>query len=123
MPGPWQSAILEAARERRSITLDQLLNAASHSVVDPAIVSDLASEVGLEVSQGEGLGRSRKLARQGQAAFTPDREEFDRPQEEILADPATLYLREISHVPCGTPGRSPIEPSMIKSSAHATRAI
>jgi RNA polymerase primary sigma factor len=102
MPGPRQSAILEAARKRRSITLDQLLNAAPRSVVDPATVSDLVSDVGLEVAQGEGEAWAdlERLAQPGQAAFTLGREESVRPEEELLAgSPATLYLREISGTP------------------------
>jgi RNA polymerase primary sigma factor len=102
MPGPRQSAILEAARKRRSITLDQLLNAAPRLVVDPATVSDLASEVGLEVAQGEGEAWAdlERLAQPGQAAFTIKREAVARPEEELaVSSPARLYLREISRTP------------------------
>ena len=43
------AAMLELARERRSITLDRLMTAASKSVVSPVAVADLAREAGLEV--------------------------------------------------------------------------
>jgi hypothetical protein len=46
--------MLELARERRSITLDQLLTAASSSVVASTAFAGLAREAALEVVQAEG---------------------------------------------------------------------
>jgi len=95
-------AMLELARERRSITLDRLLTAASKSVVSPAAVANLAREAGLEVVQQEGEAWEdlESLAEEGPATFTVQREEVVPPEEELgPASPATLYLHEISRTP------------------------
>jgi RNA polymerase primary sigma factor len=96
-----QQAML-LARERRSITLDQLLTAGSKSVTDPLAVIDLAREAGLDVVQQEGEAWEdlERLAEEGPTTFSVEREEVARPEEELgPGSPATLYLREISRTP------------------------
>ncbi|HZU06945.1 MAG TPA: sigma-70 family RNA polymerase sigma factor [Chloroflexota bacterium] len=92
---------LAAARERGWITLDELLQLAAGSSIDPEKVVDLARDVGIELvtSEDDAWEDIEKLAEEGPQAFIPVRE-APPPAEELAPDsPAALYLREISQTP------------------------
>ena len=94
-------AMLEAARQRGWITLEELLSLASGSPVDLDEATDLARETGIELVRGgdeswDDLGR---LADEGPGAFSAV-PEGPPPVEELMpGGPAALYLREISQTP------------------------
>ncbi len=95
--------ILEAARERGWVTLDELLEVASGSPVDGDEATELADELRLRLTQSEaeddGWEDVRKLAREGEEAFEVSREARAPSEELAPGNPAAMYLREISRTP------------------------
>jgi len=94
-------ALVDAARERGWITLDELMNTASGSPVDLDEATDLAREAGIDLvdEDGDAWEDLRTLAEDGPGAFSAVRE-APPPAEELTPDsPAALYLREIRQTP------------------------
>ncbi|HLH23515.1 MAG TPA: sigma-70 family RNA polymerase sigma factor [Chloroflexota bacterium] len=93
--------LLEVARERGWITLDEVMRAASGSPVDADEAQELVREAGVELVDrgGDAWEDLETLAEEGTGAFTRARE-TPPPAEELAPDsPAALYLREISQTP------------------------
>jgi RNA polymerase primary sigma factor len=92
---------LAEARERGSITLEQLMELASGSPVNLDEARELAHEVGIELNEGNGdpWEHLERFADEGPEAFRETREGPAPAQEVVLGDPATMYLGEISRTP------------------------
>jgi RNA polymerase primary sigma factor len=96
-----QRAALQAARERGSITLEEILQLASGSPVDLDEAAELAEQAGIKLvaQEGDPWEQIGRLADEGPGAFRETRE-GPAPADEIGGgDPATLYLGEISQTP------------------------
>ena len=96
-----QRAALQAARERGSITLEEILQLASGSPVDLDEAAELAEQAGIKLvaQEGDPWEQIGRLADEGPGAFRETRE-GPAPADEIGGgDPATLYLGEISRTP------------------------
>ena len=92
---------LDALLERGWITLEELLQLASHSPVDVDEAVSLARAAGIEVvdEPGDAWEDLRILATEGPEAFRPVRERPAKSEELAVDDPGTFYLREISRTP------------------------
>jgi hypothetical protein len=119
-----RGALLELARERRRIALNELLTAACRSVVDPVSVSDLAREAGFEVVQQEGEPWEdlERLAEQGQTAFRVERKEV--PVRKKSLDQGvprrSTCARSVAHS-CSAPKRKSVWQSRLRLVAtHAS---
>ena len=98
-----RQAILNAARARGWITLEEILAVASHSPVDADEAIDVAREVGIQVDEDiedrSDWGDFSALAEVGPGAFTAAGRRTP-PAEELGADsPAAIYIREINRTP------------------------
>jgi RNA polymerase primary sigma factor len=96
-----QQSRLHAARERGSITLQEIFELASGSPVDLDEATGLAEQAGIHLVEQEGdpweqIGR---LAEAGPDAFRETREGPAAVDGIGVADPATVYLGEISRTP------------------------
>jgi RNA polymerase primary sigma factor len=99
-------AYLDAARERGSITLNEIMQLASGSPVDVDEALHVTREAGIELT-GDGDGGSANpwadlstLADGGTEAFHPSPRDEEAATDELMAGgPASLYLREISRNP------------------------
>ncbi len=121
-----QDTLVGAARERRSITLDELITAARSSPVVTADVVDLARQarLGLSERDGEGWEELGKLAEEGEAAFAVVREAPAPREEEFAAgSPATVYLREISRTPLLTPDEEVALAKQLEAGGEAQRTL
>ena len=92
---------LEVLLQRGWITLDEILQLASHSPVDIDEAVSLAREAGLQVIDrpGDPWEDLRVLANEGPDAFRPVPEGPATRDELAVDDPGTVYLREISRTP------------------------
>jgi RNA polymerase primary sigma factor len=96
-------AYLQAARERGSITLDEIMNLASGSPVDLDEALHVTREAGIDLAD-DGDARNTDpwadlstLADEGPDAFHPSPRDEEAATDELMAGgPASLYLREIS---------------------------
>jgi RNA polymerase primary sigma factor len=94
---------LQAARERGSITLDEIMRLASGSPVDLDEAIHVTREAGVGVAEGDEDSSAdpwadiSTLADEGPAAFLPTSRDEEAATDELMAGgPASLYLREIS---------------------------
>jgi RNA polymerase primary sigma factor len=96
-----QQAALAEARERGSITLENIFDLSSGSPVDLDEAADLAHQSGIELVQRDGdpWDHIERLAEEGPEAFRETREGPAQAEELTAGDPATLYLGEISRTP------------------------
>jgi RNA polymerase primary sigma factor len=96
-----QQAALAAARERGSITLEEILLLASGSPVDLEEAADLAHQAGIELAQqdGDAWEQIERFADEGPDAFRETREGPAAAEELATSSPAALYLGEISRTP------------------------
>jgi len=99
-------AAVAAARERGSITLEEGMQLASGSPVDPDEGMDVTREAGIDlVKTGDGddddpWASIETLAEDGPSAFTPAESSAHDVTDDLMAGgPASLYLREISRTP------------------------
>ncbi len=94
-------SLLSAARERGSLTLDEVLEATSQSAADADEAGDILREAGVDLidSEGDVWEDIEALAEEGPEAFTRAREMPPPPEEIPPESPAALYLREISQTP------------------------
>src|SRR5438105_7953853 len=92
---------LEVLLQRGWITLDEILQLASHSPVDIDEAVSLAREAGLQVIDrpGDPWEDLRVLANEGPDAFRPVPEGPATRDELAVDDSGTVYLREISRTP------------------------
>ena len=95
-------SILDAARERGWITLEEIMTLASHSPIDADEAIDIAREAGIQVdddgeqSSWEDLSR---LAEEGPGAYTAARRPQPSPEELGADSPVAIYIREINQTP------------------------
>jgi RNA polymerase primary sigma factor len=95
-------AYLDAARERGSITLDEIMRLAAGSPVDADEARHLTREAGIELVEdadaaGDPWADLGTLADDGPSAFLPAPRDDEAATDELMAGgPASLYLREIS---------------------------
>jgi RNA polymerase primary sigma factor len=96
-------AYLQAARERGSITLDEILRLASGSPVDLDEAIHVTREAGVGLAEDDDDSSAdpwtdiSTLADEGPAAFHPSPRDEEAATDELMAGgPASLYLREIS---------------------------
>src|SRR5581483_7334132 len=97
-PDTQHQRIAQIVEERGWISVDDLLQLASRSPVDPEEAARLARDAGIELveTDADAWEEVEALAEEGPEAFTSLRE-VRAPIEELApSDPATLYLREIS---------------------------
>jgi RNA polymerase primary sigma factor len=94
---------LQAARERGSITLDEIMRLASGSPVDLDEAIHVTREAGVGVAEDDDDSSAdpwvdiSTLADEGPAAFLPTSRDEEAATDELMAGgPASLYLREIS---------------------------
>jgi len=100
-------AAVNAARERGSITLDEIMQIASGSPVDLDDAMDATREAGVDLVEGndshgdddDPWASIETLADEGTGAFTSARTAPDVTDELMAGGPASLYLREISRTP------------------------
>ena len=100
-------AYLDAARERGSITLDEIMQLASGSPVDLGEAIHVTREAGIELAEDAEDTNSADpwadlstLADEGTGAFHPSPRDEEAATDELMAGgPASLYLREISRNP------------------------
>ena len=94
--------LLDTARERGWITLEEVLRAAAGSPVDLEEAEGLAREAGIDLvpaEDGDAWSDVERLADEGPEAFTARREASATADELLPGSPAALYLREISRTP------------------------
>jgi RNA polymerase primary sigma factor len=93
--------IQQAARERGSISLEEIFRLASGSPVDEEEAADLAEQAGIRLvaEEGDPWEQIGRLADEGPGAFRETREGPAPAGELPAGDPATLYLGEISRTP------------------------
>ena len=95
-------AYLQAARERGSITLDEIMNLASGSPVDLDEALHVTREAGIGLVETDDRNADpwadlSSLADEGTDAFHPSPRDEEAATDELMAGgPASLYLREIS---------------------------
>lgn len=96
-------AYLDAARERGSITLDEIMRLAAGSPVDADEARHLTREAGIDLTDdaveggGDPWADLGTLADDGPSAFLPPSRDDEAATDELMAGgPASLYLREIS---------------------------
>lgn len=96
-------AYLEAAKERGSITLDEIMRLASGSPVDLDEALHVTREAGIELAEDRDTSSAdpwadiSTLAGEGPSAFNPTARDEEAVTDELMAGgPASLYLREIS---------------------------
>jgi RNA polymerase primary sigma factor len=96
-------AYLQAAKERGSITLDEIMRLASGSPVDLNEAMHVTREAGIELAdsdeddRGDPWADVSTLAEEGPTAFNPSPRDEEAATDELMAGgPASLYLREIS---------------------------
>jgi RNA polymerase primary sigma factor len=95
-------AYLKEARERGSITLDEIMQLASGSPVDLDEALHVTREAGIEIADddtnsGDPWADLNTLADEGADAFHPNPRDEEAATDELMAGgPASLYLREIS---------------------------
>jgi RNA polymerase primary sigma factor len=96
-------AYLQAAKERGSITLDEIMRLASGSPVDMDEAMHVTREAGIELvdteddDRGDPWADIATLAEEGPSAFNPSPRDDEAATDELMAGgPASLYLREIS---------------------------
>jgi RNA polymerase primary sigma factor len=96
-------AYLQAARERGSITLDEIMRLASGSPVDLDEAIHVTREAGVGLAEDSDDSSAdpwtdiSTLADEGPAAFHPSPRDDEAATDELMAGgPASLYLREIS---------------------------
>jgi len=96
-------AYLDAARERGSITLDEIMQLASGSPVDLDEALHVTREAGIDLTDdgdtnsGDPWADLSTLADEGADAFHPTSRDEEAATDELMAGgPASLYLREIS---------------------------
>jgi len=96
-------AYLQAARERGSITLDEIMNLASGSPVDLDEALHVTREAGIGLVETDDDRNAdpwadlSSLADEGTDAFHPSPRDEEAATDELMAGgPASLYLREIS---------------------------
>jgi RNA polymerase primary sigma factor len=91
---------LAAARERGSITLDEIMHLASGSPVDADEAIHVTREAGIDLvadDSSDPWSQISTLADEGPDAFTPSARDEEAATDELMAGgPASLYLREIS---------------------------
>jgi len=99
-------AYLEAAKERGSITLDEIMQLASGSPVDLDEAIHVTREAGIGLAEdgndtnADPWADLSALADEGPTAFTPNARDEEAATDELMAGgPASLYLREISRNP------------------------
>jgi RNA polymerase primary sigma factor len=92
---------LAAARRRGWITLEELIELASHSPADPDEAKQLALEAGIQLvdDDGDAWEPLERLANEGPSALRETREGPAAADAIAASDPATLYLGEISRSP------------------------
>jgi RNA polymerase primary sigma factor len=97
-------AYLQAARERGSITLDEIMQLASGSPVDLDEALHVTREAGIGLTENNDIEQNADpwadvstLADEGPSAFHPSARDEEAATDELMAGgPASLYLREIS---------------------------
>jgi RNA polymerase primary sigma factor len=96
-------AYLQAAKERGSITLDEIMKLASGSPVNLDEAIHVTREAGIELAdsdedeRGDPWADVSALAEEGPTAFNPSPRDEEAATDELMAGgPASLYLREIS---------------------------
>jgi RNA polymerase primary sigma factor len=93
-------AFLAAARERGSITLDEIMRLASGSPVDTDEALHVTREAGIDLVEDDAddpWSSLSTLADEGPSAFLPPTRDDEAATDELMAGgPASLYLREIS---------------------------
>jgi RNA polymerase primary sigma factor len=91
---------LAEARERGSITIDQIMHLASGSPVDADEAIHVTREAGIDLVEDDARdpwAQISTLADEGPDAFTPSARDEEAATDELMAGgPASLYLREIS---------------------------
>ncbi|MGE3269093.1 MAG: RNA polymerase sigma factor RpoD/SigA [Chloroflexota bacterium] len=94
---------LAEARERGTITLDEIMRLASGSPVDADEARHISREAGIDLTEDADSTTSdpwadlTTLAEEGPGAFMPSRRDDEAATDELMAGgPASLYLREIS---------------------------
>jgi len=98
-------AAVATARERGSITLDEIMQLASGSPVDLDDAMEATREAGIDLTHAgaeddDSWASIETLADDGPQAFTaPERTAPDITDELMAGGPASLYLREISRTP------------------------
>jgi RNA polymerase primary sigma factor len=98
-------AAVVSARERGSITLDEIMQIASGSPVDLDDALDATHEAGIELTQADGedddpWASIETLAHEGPDALTASARPTPDVTDDLMAGgPASLYLREISRTP------------------------
>ena len=97
---------LEAARQRGSITLDEIMQLASGSPVDVDEALHVTREAGIDLAEdgndqnADPWADISTLADEGPEAFHPSARDEEAATDELMAGgPASLYLREISRNP------------------------
>jgi RNA polymerase primary sigma factor len=95
---PSTRAAFLKAQEQGSITLERIMELASGSPVHPDEAAELAHEAGIELisSEGDPWEQLDRFAEEGPDAFRETREGPAAAEELGAADPATVYLGEIS---------------------------
>jgi RNA polymerase primary sigma factor len=122
-PPPAMSSPIEAAQQRGWITLEHLIDLASHSPVDTHEARELARQAGIDLVEGEGdpWEHIERLADEGPGAFRETREGPAAAEELGPGDPATLYLGEISRTRLLTADEE-IQLAQERDAAKAARA-
>ncbi|HET6315997.1 MAG TPA: sigma-70 family RNA polymerase sigma factor [Chloroflexota bacterium] len=89
------------ARERGITNLAELLELASGSPVDVDDATELANAVGIQLADTDGdpWEHMQRFAEEGPEAYRETREGPAPAEELAVADPATVYLGEISRTP------------------------
>jgi RNA polymerase primary sigma factor len=99
-----QRAALAAARERGTITLDEVMLIASGSPVDLDEAMNMTREAGIDLVEtnehdDDPWASIEALAEDGPSAFTTGHTAHDVTDDLMAGGPASLYLREISRTP------------------------